>query len=184
MAAAQPAPAATSPAIQLKPAELGDVPQLFTIINDSYEVETGDSGVAFKKTPRLLDTKEVEGWITAGRCIKAVQKEEEGGEAVLGCIVWDLLDDEGGKRMYFGPLAVAPKGQGKGVGNLLRIWVEEHGRSLGLPCVEITVVNLRTDVLPWYSRHGYKEVGTGPFPAPERLTRDCHFIVMQKPLKE
>jgi hypothetical protein len=49
--------------------------------------------------------------------------------------------------------------------------------------MEILVVNLRTELLPYYHRHGYVEVGVRPFPEDEPTKRPCHFVVLRKPLK-
>jgi predicted N-acetyltransferase YhbS len=38
----------------------------------------------------------------------------------LGCIIWNVSPtDDGAETVYFGPLAVAPAAQGKGVGGVL-----------------------------------------------------------------
>jgi len=48
--------------------------------------------------------------------------------------------------------------------------------------VDITVVDLRTELPPFYHRLGYVETGTAPFPSTGRATRPCHFILMSKRL--
>ena len=55
-------------------------------------------------------------------------------------------------------------------------------RALGCAGVDISVVDLRTELPPFYRRLGYVETGTAPFPDPERATRACHLIVMSKEL--
>ena len=49
----------------------------------------------------------------------------------LGCIIWNLsATDDGAETVYFGPLAVAPAAQGKGVGGFLVDAVEHLAASL------------------------------------------------------
>lgn len=47
--------------MDISPATLDDFKVLFDLINEAYEVETGDSGVAFKKTLRLVGDSELTG---------------------------------------------------------------------------------------------------------------------------
>ena len=40
----------------------------------------------------------------------------------------------------------------------------------------------RAELPQFYRRLGYEEVGTEPFPEPERTKIPCQFVVMSKPL--
>ena len=79
-------------------------------------------------------------------------------------------------------LSVDPQQQGKGLGRLLIDASEGRLRELGCRQVEIEVVNLREDLLPFYERFGYTKTEERPFTSPERASQPCHFIVMTKPL--
>ena len=50
--------------------------------------------------------------------------------------------------------------------------------------MELTVVNLRTDLPPYYRKLGYVEVGEEPMPEEwaSRINRPCHFIRMARSL--
>jgi hypothetical protein len=48
--------------------------------------------------------------------------------------------------------------------------------------MEMLIVNLRTELPPFYRRLGYAESGTAPFPDNGRAKQPCHFIRMSKPL--
>ena len=75
------------------------------MINQAYVVETGDSGVAFKKTARFVSEAEVN--LDATHVLML-------GDAAVGCISRRIItDDDGVKRGHFGPLAVLPEEQGK-----------------------------------------------------------------------
>ncbi len=52
--------------------------------------------------------------------------------------------------------------------------------------IEIHVINLRPELIPWYERQGYTIVGTAPFEAPEIMEAGyedrIQFVVMKKDL--
>jgi GNAT superfamily N-acetyltransferase len=161
-----------------------DVPALVILINDAYQVETGDSGVAFKHMNRFIDgdIPAFAAAVAAGRCLAARLAGK-----LVACLVWEAGRDgegEGGAlRYHFGPFAVDKACQGRGVGGALLEALYARARAAGAASVDIEVVQHRTDILPWYAKMGYVAYGEGPFPAPERTTRACHFILMRKALQ-
>jgi hypothetical protein len=48
--------------------------------------------------------------------------------------------------------------------------------------MDILIVSLRTELLPFYRRRGYVETGTLPLPPGIETTQPCHFITMAKDL--
>jgi GNAT superfamily N-acetyltransferase len=85
-------------------------------------------------------------------------------------------------RGYIGLLSVDPSAQGGGLGSLLMERAEQHLRERGSRDVDISVVNLRIELPPFYERRGYRAGRTLPF-TDTRATRECHFIVMTKSLE-
>jgi len=81
---------------------------------------------------------------------------------------------------YIGLLAVDPAHQGRGVGRRLMEAAERRLADAGCERVEITVVDVRTELFPMYERLGYRAGRTAPFPRPS--TRPCHLVFMSKPL--
>jgi GNAT superfamily N-acetyltransferase len=161
--------------VSVLPATKEDLQALGTVINAAYEVETGDTGVAFKKTPRLLDFEELMPDLRAGQILKAV----DAGGALVGCIVYQLYED----HLFFGPFAVAPELKGRGIGKALLSAVEAKARAAHAKYIEIRVINHRTDILPMYDAMGYVRVDEIPYFHPDRLTRPCNFIVMRRTLE-
>lgn len=173
--------------VRVVAAESSDVPTLFDLINLAYQVETGDSGVAFKKTDRLLDTSELAPHVAAGRTLKALGADG----AIAGCICFEEVVHGAGagagaeeRHMHFGPFAVAVSAQGRGVGRALLEALYAHARARGIRYVDIEVVNHRTDILPLYAKMGYVPFGEGDFPAPERLSRPSSFVMMRLDLEK
>jgi hypothetical protein len=52
--------------------------------------------------------------------------------------------------------------------------------------MDITVLSLRTELPPFYRKHGYVETGTDEFHTSQPLKpgAECHCILMSKPLQQ
>ena len=151
----------------LRTARPADVGAVTAIINAAYQVER------FFVDGDRTSEDEVRRYMAKGAFLVA---EEDGRPA--GCVYIEQRGDRG----YFGLLAVDPAQHGKGLGRTLVEAAEERLRRAGCIAMDISVVDLRTELPPFYRRLGYVETGTAPFPDPEKATRPCHFILMSKPL--
>ncbi len=99
-------------------------------------------------------------------------------DAITGCVYVELR----GERAYLGLLSVDPARQQSGLGSRLMTAAEEYARRQGARFMDIYIVNLRTDLPPFYRQRGYSENGTTPFPADVPTKQPCHFINMSKSL--
>ena len=97
---------------------------------------------------------------------------------LVGCVYVELRGD----RSYLGLLSVDPSQQQGGLGSLLMTAAENYCRELGSQFMDIYIVNLRTELTPFYLRRGYVETGTLPFPPEVQTKHPCHFITMAKRL--
>ena len=79
-------------------------------------------------------------------------------------------------------LSVDPARQGQGLGRALVAAAEARCQAAGCHEMEIEVVNLRTELPPFYRRLGYTQKVPVRSLSDERVTQPCHFIVMAKPL--
>jgi len=144
-----------------------DVPGLVRVINAAYEVEkffvSGDR--TDMDTARRLMKKGV--FVIA----------RDGGD-VTGCVYVELR----GTRAYFGMLSVEPSRQGTGLGRRLVDEAEQYARDHGCSAMDIRVVNLRSELLPFYHKLGYVERATEPVDDPRAL-QPFHFILMSKALE-
>ena len=102
--------------------------------------------------------------------------EDDG--VLIGCVYVEVR----GERGYFGMLSIDPLRQRQGLGAVLVDAAEKWCSQNGCRVVEIEVVNLRTELPPFYRRLGYVDEGTRPVPDPERCKLPCHFVVMTKDL--
>lgn len=174
-AAAAAAPRAELPAPAISRPTHADVPALLALINAAYDVETGDTGPAFKRTPRYDSADALTAAVAEGRVLVA-RRAADG--ALQGAIVYEVELP----AVYFGPFAVAPAAQGAGVGRALLAALERVAHDAGASRLDITVVNVRCDILPMYAKLGFVATGTSPYPEPDTCTRPVHFINMSRPL--
>jgi N-acetylglutamate synthase-like GNAT family acetyltransferase len=102
--------------------------------------------------------------------------EHEG--ALAGCVYVELRGESG----YFGLLAVDPAWQRSGLGSGMVAAAEEYCRAAGCHFMDLTIVNLRSELPAFYHRLGYTESGTLPFPSDQQANQPCHLVRMSKPL--
>ena len=146
-----------------------DLTGLTVLINKAFKVEA-----FFIVRDRLVPEEALE-YFRKGRFMLA----EENG-ALAGVVYVELRGD----RSYLGLLSVNPDLQKSGLGRKLMAAAEEFAREMGSHHMDLTVVNLRTELPPFYRKLGYTENGTAPI-RPEmvpRVTQPCHFIRMTKAL--
>jgi ribosomal protein S18 acetylase RimI-like enzyme len=98
--------------------------------------------------------------------------------ALAGCVYVELR----GVRGYFGLLAVDPALQRSGLGSRMVAAAEEYCRAASCRFMDLTIVNLRTELPAFYNRLGYTESGTLPFPSDQQANQPCHLVRMSKPL--
>jgi GNAT superfamily N-acetyltransferase len=81
-------------------------------------------------------------------------------------------------------LAVDPAWQRKNLGRRMIEAAEDYARSKNRKTMKLTVVNLRTELPPFYRKFGYAETGTEEFrnPRPIKDGAQLHLIVMSKAL--
>ncbi len=87
-----------------------------------------------------------------------------------------------GNRGYIGMLSVDPAAQGGGLGRAVMEAAEAHCRQAGCVGVDLSVIDLRVELQCFYGKLGYVEIGTAPYPEPEKAREPCCFILMSKSL--
>jgi GNAT superfamily N-acetyltransferase len=153
--------------MQTRTATPDDAARLATLISLAYRVED------FFKIGDRTDPDDVRAHMKDGAFLIL----EDAG-AIAGCVYVTRHGTTG----YFGMLSIDPSRQGQGLGSRLIAAAEAHCAAEGCSAMELEVVNLRTELPPFYRRFGYVESGTRPFSDTEKASQPCHFIVMTKRL--
>lgn len=146
-----------------------DIPALVPMINAAFIVES------FLDAPRT-NSSHLAAQMQKGRILVA---QDDAGQ-IPACIYIESRGD----RAYLGMFAVAPGHQGSGLGRRLFQATEDLLRAEGFRMLELTVLNLRSELLPIYRRFGFVETGTEPYRSPQHVKEgySCHCIVMAKQL--
>jgi GNAT superfamily N-acetyltransferase len=152
-----------------------DVPALARVINAAYVVEAW-----FVDGPRT-DEDELREMLARPEAAFLVVDDAASG-AAPGALAAGVYLESRGERAYFGMLSVDPRRQGLGYGRVLVEAAERWARAAGCRFVDISVVNLRRELAPFYAAFGFAPYDTAPFPQAARLTRDAYLVLMTKPL--
>ncbi|WP_353073824.1 GNAT family N-acetyltransferase [Tunturiibacter gelidoferens] len=156
-------------ATQLRTATPEDTGRLVPFINRAFARDN-----YFKRTERT-NAEQVAEYLQKGTLLL-----KEDGDGLLGLIYIELRDNDHG---YIGMVAVDPGWQSMGTGRELMKAGEQLCRDHDCRLIEISVIDLRPELLAWYQRQGYKIVGEAPYIRPEVLILPCHFILMEKELR-
>jgi len=153
---------------EIRRAVASDAEKITAVINAAFRIAE-----SFFIDGNRITLAEVKQSFSSGAFLVAAD-----GEALSGCVYVEPR----GERAYLGLLSVDPASQHKGLGSRLMSAAEDFGREQGARFMDIYIVNLRTDLPPFYEQRGYSQNGTTPFPPDVPTKQPCHFINMSKPL--
>lgn len=154
--------------ISFRKAEPADVNDLTSLINDAFRI----AEEFFVEGNRITPEGVVE-HMSTGEFLLAERE---------GKLIGSVYLEQRGDRSYLGLLSVDPAIQKGGLGSQVMLEAEDYCRNRGDKYIDIYVVNVREELIPYYSRRGYEEVGAAPFPEDVELKIPCHFISMTKVL--
>lgn len=101
---------------------------------------------------------------------------------LLGCVYLEKIKN----KIYLGMLTVSPEEQGKGIGKMLLSFAEKYAKEKKCNLVEMTVISVRTELINWYEKKGYRTTGEKrPFPSDIKFgipKMPLEFVVLQKEL--
>jgi len=162
-----------------------DVAAIVTLVNSAYRGTASRRG--WTSEEHLI-----EGPRTSPEAIEALLGAPDsvmlllrGQTALNGCV---HLQKQAGGVTYLGTLSVRPAMQGSQFGRHMLSAGEKYAREhFGATAIEMTVVNLREELIAWYERRGYRRTGEiRPFPDDTRFgtpTRDdLKFVVLRREL--
>ncbi len=171
------------PPFALTLATPADIPRLTRLVNSAYRGETSRQG--WTTEAHLLDGPRIDEAgvreLLAAPDAALLLCQNAGGE-LLGCFHAQTR----GVAVYLSMLAVAPAGQGRGVGKFLLQAAEAYGRQHRCTTSKMTVISVRPELIAFYERQGYRLTGaTEPFPTDPRFgipRQPLVLLVLEKPL--
>lgn len=172
--------------LTFRAATAGDIPALITLVTSAYRGDASRAG--WTTEADLLDGARIdaEGLLAdLARPRSSILLAERDGQ-LLACA--HVADDYG--KGYFGMFSVDPAQQGSGIGKILIEAAEGHAtREWGVPVMQMTVIDVRDELIAFYERRGYVRTGIKkPFPyGDERFgipkRNDLQFEILEKPLQ-
>ena len=153
--------------LQMRTAHAADAEDIARVVNDAFRPER------FFIDHDRTNPEKVRALLPKGKFLLLLEDNE-----LAGCV----YTERHGERGYFGLLAVDPRRQKSGLGARLIAAAEQDCRDAGCRFMDLTIVNLRTELPPYYRRFGYVENGTLPFPPDQHPKMPLHLIQMSKPL--
>ena len=173
------------PDLTFRAATSADIPALVPLVTSAYRGDASRAG--WTTEADLLEGNRIVPEVLLAdiaRPRSRILLAEDGGE-LLGCA--HVADEDGAG--YFGMFAVRPELQGGGLGRTILAEAERiASEDWQLPLMRMTVIDLRTELIAWYERRGYRRTGqTKPFPATDPrfglpLRDDLRFAVLEKAL--
>jgi GNAT superfamily N-acetyltransferase len=146
---------------------MADAEAILEVINAAFRAES------FIIDRDRVDLEGVQDLLRKGKFLLA---DDDG--IVAGCVYVEMRGD----RSYLGLLSVDPQRQKGGLGSKLMGYAEDYCAKSGCRFMDLRIINLRKENHAFYSRRGYVDTGTEPFPAELNPKLPCHFVNMSKPL--
>ena len=162
-------------------ATLQNIPQLEILINSAYRGDSSKKGWTTEAS--LLDgirtdADSLKEMISKSNAVILQSLNEN--NLLQGCVYLEKTQN----KMYLGMLTVSPMLQARGIGKQLLIEAEKYAQSQECSLIEMTVISIRTELIEWYKKYGYKDTGEKrPFPNDIKFgipKQPLEFIVMQK----
>lgn len=169
----------------LRTATAADIPALIALVTSAYRGDASRAG--WTTEADLLDGARIDAdglQADLARPRSSILLAERDGH-LLACA--HVADDHG--KGYFGMFSVDPAQQGGGIGKWMMDAAEAHAaREWGVPVMQMTVIDVRDELIAFYERRGYVRTGIKkPFPygderfgVPKR--DDLRFEILEKPL--
>lgn len=153
--------------VRIRGAGSSDIAAIVAVVNSAFAIETFINGTR-------TDAQQIAEMMQKGEFLVAE------GRGIAACVYVERR----GNRGYFGMLAVDPARQSKGLGKMMIEAAEQRTRKNGCADMDIWVLSLRPELLPFYQKLGYIQTGRQELPpsAPLKSGVACHIIVMSKKL--
>lgn len=146
------------------PAHAGQAHEISRLVNSAYRGESSKQGWTTEES--ILGGQRVDPEMIVEIIEKKGNRIElmRGADgALIACM--HLQYETAADSLYVGMLTVDPRLQAQGHGKQLLARAEELARDVGLRQVQMSVIDLREELIAYYERRGYQKTGRViPFP--------------------
>jgi ribosomal protein S18 acetylase RimI-like enzyme len=162
-----------------------DIAELVRLINSAYRGEGAKKG--WTTEADLLDGTRTDehnliGLLNDPSSVILKYSNQQG--KIEACVNLQKKDN----KLYLGMLTVSPELQGAGIGKQLLSAADEYAKKNSCAAIFMTVISVRSELIAWYERHGYKKTGeVKPFPVGEEFgiqKQPLEMIVMEKSIAQ
>lgn len=154
---------------EVRTASEEDADRIVALVNAAFEVERSMRASGNRTSPAGVRDEMQRGVFFVA---------EQNGK-IVGTVFARITDTTG----YFGMLAVDPALQKSGIGRALREHVESYCKTRGCTVMTLRTGDFRTELLPYYTRAGYRVVSCEPSSgAAWNLSKPFQIIHMAKQL--
>lgn len=168
--------------INIRKGLTSDIPAIVRLLNMAYRGETSRRGWTTEadliggdvRTDEADATRVISqpGSIFLLACDAAGQ--------IMGCVNLQLRDDS----VYLGMFAVNPEKQGLGLGSSLMSAAADWTQASGRKKIVMWVISVRTELISWYIRLGFKDTGERKIFREDGLSghhlRPLEFMILEK----
>ncbi len=169
--------------ISISIATEADIAALVTLVNSAYRGESSKKGWTTEaellgglRTDPITLLEQINQ--PGHTFLKAVDSTKK----IIACVSLE----EKANKLYLGMLTVQPDIQASGIGKKMLAASEEFALSKHLGCIEMTVISVRSELISYYERRGYRATGEKrDFPSDPKFgiqKQALEFIVLEKHL--
>ena len=153
----------------IRVALIEEADEVARIINAAFEVER-----PFRLRGDRTSTEDVRQLMSSGNTFFLAEENRR----IVGTVYVRI----NGQTGYFGMLSVDPTLQRNGIGRALREHAEAFCKQRGCTEMTLTTGDFRTELLPYYTRAGYRVVSTQPGSPEWSMRNEFRIVHMAKPL--
>ncbi|CAN5379552.1 GNAT family N-acetyltransferase [soil metagenome] len=166
----------------ITPALDSDLADVVTLVNAAYrgpEAAQGWTSEANMIGGERINEAELREQLSRPAANLLILRDEDDA-ALLGCVLVEHMKDA---IWYLGMLTVRPHLQSRGTGRRLLEGAEAFARERGAEEMHMTVISVRTTLVAWYERRGYRDTGDRlPYPHGDPPRPDLQFAVLTRKL--
>lgn len=145
----------TNPHISI--ATIADSNEIKALLNSAYRGESSKKGWTTEADLIAGDIRTDDNLLlqTMQQTGSVFLKYTNANGHITGCVNLQ----QHGHKIYLGMFSVSPDEQGSGIGKKILQAAEEYAKHLQCTAIFMSVISLRTELINWYQRHGYKDTG-------------------------